>query len=76
MTILPLGAALAGVVLSQPPPTPPDQIFQNARIWTGVPGRPFAEAMAVRGDRLVAVGTTAAIQRRRGPATLVTDLDA
>lgn len=74
MSILPLGAALAAVVLTQPPPVVPDRIFRNARIWTGAPARPFAEAMAVRGDRLVAVGTTAAIMRRQGPATLVTDL--
>jgi len=28
----------------------------NARIWTGNPQRPWADAIAVRGDRIAAVG--------------------
>jgi predicted amidohydrolase YtcJ len=34
----------------------------NARIWTGDFARPWAEAMAASGDRLVAVGTNAEIR--------------
>ena len=29
----------------------------NARIWTGDPSRPWAEALAVAGERIVAVGS-------------------
>jgi predicted amidohydrolase YtcJ len=32
-------------------------IYTNANIWTGVPGAPRAEALAVRDGRIVAVGT-------------------
>lgn len=35
----------------------------NARIWTGNPQRPWAEAIAVRGDRIAAVGSSAEIQK-------------
>jgi predicted amidohydrolase YtcJ len=36
----------------------------NARIWTADPARPWAEAIAIEGDRIVAVGTTAQIAAR------------
>jgi predicted amidohydrolase YtcJ len=50
-----------------------DLIVRNARIWTGDTTRPFAQALAVRGERLVAVGTNAAVDARRGPRTRVID---
>jgi predicted amidohydrolase YtcJ len=34
----------------------------NGRVWTGDPARPRAEAVAIRGHRIVAVGTTAEIR--------------
>jgi len=38
-------------------------IIVNARVWTGDPSRPWAEAVAVRGDRIAAVGTSEEIRR-------------
>jgi predicted amidohydrolase YtcJ len=35
----------------------------NARIWTGDPGRPWADAIAVSQDRIAAVGSTAEIRK-------------
>ena len=35
----------------------------NARIWTGNPKRPWAEAIAARGDRIAAVGSSAEIRK-------------
>jgi predicted amidohydrolase YtcJ len=44
-------------------PRPPLAIV-NARVWTGVPARPWAEALAVDSTgRLAAVGTTAQVSR-------------
>src|SRR6266446_3163831 len=43
------------------------------RAWTGEPARPFAEAVAARGERIVAVGARAEIARRVGPRTRVLD---
>ena len=37
----------------------------NASVWTGDPARPWAEALAVRGDRIVTVGSTADVAALR-----------
>ena len=48
-------------------------LILNGRVWTGVPSRPEAEAVAVVGGRVAAVGTTADLAAWRGPATRVLD---
>jgi predicted amidohydrolase YtcJ len=53
---------------------PADRIFLNARVWTGDPARPRAEALATRGSRILAVGSTAEVQGLAGPATERLDL--
>ncbi|HEX6536787.1 MAG TPA: hypothetical protein VF041_19525, partial [Gemmatimonadaceae bacterium] len=35
----------------------------NARVWTGVPRQPWADAIAVRGDRIALVGSSAAVRK-------------
>jgi predicted amidohydrolase YtcJ len=35
----------------------------NARVWTGDPANPWAEAIAVNGERIAAVGTTDEVRR-------------
>jgi hypothetical protein len=51
-----------------------DRIFINGKIWTADPARPTAEALAIRGDRIVAVGSTADVRALAGPDTAVVDL--
>lgn len=46
-----------------------DLVLTGARVWTGDSARPTAEAVAIVGDRIAAVGTTAEIARWTGPAT-------
>ena len=41
----------------------------NGRVWTGNPAQPEAEALAVNGDRIVAVGSTAEIRSLAGTTT-------
>ena len=53
---------------------PPDHIIHNARIWTGDSLAPAATAMAIRGDRVVAVGEDTAIRALAGPSTKLEDL--
>jgi predicted amidohydrolase YtcJ len=48
-------------------------IVVNARVWTVDPSRPEAEAVAIHGDRITAVGSRAEIERLRGPKTRVID---
>lgn len=50
-----------------------DLIITNAAIWTGDSTRPRAQAIAVRGDRIVAVGSAADVQRHRSAFTRVLD---
>ena len=45
----------------------------NARIWTGNPKRPWAEAIAARGDRIAAVGSSAEIRKLAGANATVID---
>ncbi len=52
-----------------------DTLFINGRIWTADPGRPWAEALAVRGDRILAVGGEAEARRLAGPDAEVIDLE-
>lgn len=43
----------------------------NAKVWTGDPARPWAEGLAVSGDRIVAVGGTEEIRAAAGAATII-----
>ena len=43
----------------------------NARVWTGDSTRPWAEALSVAGDRIAAVGSSAAIRKAAGSARVI-----
>src|SRR5690349_16406177 len=43
----------------------------NARVWTGDSLRPWAEAVAVRGDRIATVGSSAAVRKAAGSARVI-----
>jgi predicted amidohydrolase YtcJ len=51
-----------------------DLIVIGARAWTGDADEPWAEAVAVRGDRIIAVGSAAAIRRHRGAGTRMVEM--
>ena len=77
LVILCLGASACSRADSRPERSPvADPItlaVVNARVWTGDRAAPWAEALAVSGERLVAVGTNAEI---RQVASAVTPIDA
>ncbi len=50
-----------------------DLTVTNARIWTGNASRPWAQALAVKGDRIVAIGSGAEVAKLTGSATRVID---
>jgi predicted amidohydrolase YtcJ len=56
--------------------TAADLLVVGAPVWTGDPGRPWADALAVRAGRLAAVGAEREVLALRGPATRVLRLDA
>ena len=63
---------LAGASRAQSKPTA-DLIITNAKIWTVDKSLPTAQAVAVLGERIVAVGSNAAVGLWRGPGTRVID---
>src|SRR5437762_3480685 len=54
--------------------TVPDVIYYNASIITMSTGRPSAQALSIRGDRFLAVGSSAEILKTAGPRTQKIDL--
>jgi len=52
----------------------PDLIFFNGKIFTSVGARPYVEALAIRGERIVATGDTKTIKAMAGPKTNAIDL--
>lgn len=50
-------------------------ILTNARVLTMDPDRPRAEAVALAGDRILAVGDAAEIAALAGPGTRIIDAD-
>jgi predicted amidohydrolase YtcJ len=52
----------------------PDTVLLNGRIFTGVASRPYVQAVAILGERIVATGDTKTIQAMAGPKTNAIDL--
>src|SRR3989441_6418905 len=57
-----------------PPAEPADVVFVNANVYTVNEKQPRAEAIAVKGDRIVFVGSNANAKRFQGRGTRVIDL--
>ncbi|MCB9850369.1 MAG: amidohydrolase [Phycisphaerales bacterium] len=51
----------------------PTLVILNAKVWTGVPGAEDAEAIAITGETISAVGTTEQIHALAGKATAIID---
>ncbi len=51
-----------------------DMIITNARIWTGNEAQPWAEAMALKGDIIVAIGSNSEVMRFSSHKSDVTDM--
>ena len=76
LAALPLPAFAAGQVMVPPEDEtgPPGVIFRGGKIYTQAQGKPWAEAVAVRGMKIFAVGTDADIAKLAGADTRVVDL--
>ena len=70
--LLAMALALAAQPGAQQPST--DAIYYNAHIVTMWAGHPTAEAVAIRGNRFLAVGTLAEIRKAVGPSARQIDL--
>ncbi len=52
-----------------------DLILLNGRLWTGNPNHPWAEALASRGERIIAIGSNDEIKNLRADKIRVIDLE-
>jgi predicted amidohydrolase YtcJ len=71
--LFPALACAAVLSASEAPSRPADVIVTNARIYTVNPRQEWAQAIAIRGDRILAVGETARIEAYRGKSTKIID---
>jgi len=68
-------AALLVIAGTQATTQHADRIFINGKIWTGDDAQPKAEALAISGDKIVAVGSTKEIRTLAGADTAIVDLN-
>lgn len=77
LTMLMAAAFLAACGQQSADPEPPqyaDVVYSNGRIYTMDAARSWAEAVAIRGDRIVYVGANGGADELTGPATRTVDL--
>ena len=70
-----LAALLPSYVAGQTAPPPADLILTGGVVHTADASRPRGQAVAVRGDRIIFVGSAAEAALYRGPATRVVELE-
>ena len=74
--LLPAGLLLAGSLLAGPTwAQPADLILHNGKIVTVDRNFTTTEALAIRGERFVAVGDNATVLKQAGPNTQIINLD-
>jgi predicted amidohydrolase YtcJ len=69
-----LSVVLLGLAVPQRPNAAADLVLLNGNIYTVNEKMPHAEAVAIKGDRIVFVGTNASVKPFQGPNTRVVDL--
>lgn len=71
---LAMALAAASLATAAPPARPADLVLTNGNFYTVDPAQPSAQAIAVRGERIVAVGSADQMRPWIGPKTKVIDL--
>ena len=74
LILIVVSALLVSFMPLQSRVTPADIVFKNGNVYTANDKAPQAQAIAVKADRIVFVGTNAAAQRFVGTNTRVVDL--
>lgn len=67
-------AAVGATAAARQSPVPPDLLLVNGHVLTVDRAFSTAEAVAVTGERITAVGASASLRRLAGPATRIIDL--
>jgi len=63
----------ASTTLAQQQNSPADTVVLHARVYTVNPHQPWAQALAIRDGKIVAVGSDQELAKYRGPSTQVVD---
>src|SRR5688572_5793654 len=66
-------SATAACAPARTPSSPVSLAVVNARVWTGDERRPWADAVAVSGERIAAVGSSAEIRKLATAETRIVD---
>jgi predicted amidohydrolase YtcJ len=74
LLLIVLSVILLSLAPTQPRSTPADIVFQNGNVYTANDRTPKAQAVAIKADRIVYVGTTSGAQKFVGNNTRVVDL--
>ena len=74
-----LASAVAGMFAAHTgwaaePPSPAAIVFYNAHVFTAEYDHPYADAVAIRGERIIAVGDLSSVERTAGPSARRVDL--
>lgn len=72
--VLVLAAAIALLGAAPVPAQTADVVLTGGKVFTADPARPWAQAVAIRGERIMAVGSDADVAKAAGPATRRIDL--
>jgi predicted amidohydrolase YtcJ len=72
--VLIIAVALLSFVSISPKTEPADLVFKNGNIYTVNERQPNAQAIAVKGNRIIFVGTDSEVKKYEGKATRVVDL--
>jgi len=72
--ILILGISIVICCSAQTPSRHADRIFTNAKLWTGDDAHPQAQALAVSGDKVLAIGSDQEIKSLASSDTAMIDL--
>ena len=73
--LLALGALLVLGCSNEPAAPTADTLITNATVYTVDPSQPWAEAVAIRDGRIIAVGSSADLDAHRGTSTKIMDLN-
>jgi len=65
--------AFTGLFAGCKPATPPTLIIHHAKVWTGLEGASFEEAVAISGDSILAVGSSDDLMAMAGSNTRLID---
>lgn len=70
-SVRPVLASLSAIAIACAPAGPPADLIVYGKVWTGDSAQPLVQAVATRGDTIVALGDSASVAKLAGQATTI-----